>query len=577
MDSRGGLDPQSCPMSALYIINGRGFLLPNNSPYLSLPPPPLTVDMSETIATLLDSPIKACTVSLTLASLGCFTVNKLQNVVSRRSIQHSYPPGPPQEPLIGAMRSFPRERFFERFSEWAVEYGDIVYAPVPGMDVVVLNSYDVARELLAKRPNTTSGRRVGYLVLNLMELSWNLALIQPTAHHSNQRKMLRKAIGPQRIGSHDPLIECEVGKLVHELAAFKGNPNLILQRLVSRIVSKLTYGGKIWDEMGDELSLWNIEVMELFNEAFFAVWLVDIFHFLRFVPDWLSTPRFKQISKESSDLSRKIRHKAYLRGVELYKAGELDHSLLQDLLEEYGEHEDVQDAAAVLYTVSSDTVTGAIVCFLHALFLHPEIAKRVSEEVNSVTQGHRLPSIRDRPSLPYTEAVFKESVRRYPFMPLGVPHVNDQDEILRGYLIPKGTTIHVNTGAMFKDERVWGDPEVFRPERFLDAEASQRPNPLTMIFGYGMRYVHLDDITSSEVDTISLRESPLVVSRVCPGMYFADRVAFHLVVTICALFEILPLEGKARPDPKDVKYPDTLIRYSTISIRTQGNLFTDTV
>jgi hypothetical protein len=30
--------------------------------------------------------------------------------------------------------------------------------------------------------------------------------------------------------------------------------------------------------MGDELSLWNIEVMELFNEAFFAVWLVDIFH-----------------------------------------------------------------------------------------------------------------------------------------------------------------------------------------------------------------------------------------------------------------------------------------------------------
>ncbi|PVF93562.1 hypothetical protein CPB86DRAFT_687443, partial [Serendipita vermifera] len=64
-------------------------------------------------------------------------------------------------------------------------------------------------------------------------------------------------------------------------------------------------------------------------------------------------------------------------------------------------------------------------------------------------------------------------------------------------------------------------PEVFRPERFLEPDAAQRPNPLTMIFGYG--------------------------TRVCPGMYFADRAAFHLVVAINSLFEISPLEGRSRP------------------------------
>jgi cytochrome P450 len=112
---------------------------------------------------------------------------------------------------------------------------------------------------------------------------------------------------------------------------------------------------------------------------------------------------------------------------------------------------------------------------------------------------------------------------------------------------------------MFNDQRVWGDPEVFRPERFLEAETSQRPNPLTMIFGYGMRWALLSN-TESEMTNLTL-----YWSRVCPGMYFADRVTFHIVATIISLFEVVPLEGRTRPDPAMIRYPDTLIRYCTIS------------
>jgi hypothetical protein len=88
---------------------------------------------------------------------------------------------------------------------------------------------------------------------------------------------------------------------------------------------------------------------------------------------------------------------------------------------------------------------------------------------------------------------------------LGIPHVNSEDEVFRGHFIPKGTMIHQNvlsvifqlhlliminlfcSSAMLNDTRVWKDPEVFRPERFLEPGGSELPNPFSAIFGYGAR------------------------------------------------------------------------------------------
>jgi hypothetical protein len=45
--------------------------------------------------------------------------------------------------------------------------GDIVYLELPGISIVVLNSYEVAQELLGKRTNATSGRKIGYMMSEL--------------------------------------------------------------------------------------------------------------------------------------------------------------------------------------------------------------------------------------------------------------------------------------------------------------------------------------------------------------------------------------------------------------------------
>jgi cytochrome P450 len=63
-----------------------------------------------------------------------------------------------------------------------------------------------------------------------MGWKWSLAVVQPGPSHSNQRKMLRRAIGPQRVGSHDAYIESETAKLLTTFEKFEGDPNLTLQR-----------------------------------------------------------------------------------------------------------------------------------------------------------------------------------------------------------------------------------------------------------------------------------------------------------------------------------------------------------
>jgi hypothetical protein len=45
--------------------------------------------------------------------------------------------------------------------------GDIVSVEIPGFPIIIINSYETVQDLLAKRPSTTAGRKIGYMVLEL--------------------------------------------------------------------------------------------------------------------------------------------------------------------------------------------------------------------------------------------------------------------------------------------------------------------------------------------------------------------------------------------------------------------------
>jgi hypothetical protein len=56
----------------------------------------------------------------------------------------------------------------------------------------------------------------------------------------------------------------------------------LLTRVLGRMVTRLTYGATIWEELGDSLAQWNTDAMQIFSQALFAFWPVDILPLRKF-------------------------------------------------------------------------------------------------------------------------------------------------------------------------------------------------------------------------------------------------------------------------------------------------------
>ncbi|KAG1737190.1 cytochrome P450 [Suillus lakei] len=144
--------------------------------------------------------------------------------------------------------------------------------------------------------------------------------------------------------------------------------------------------------------------------------------------------------------------------------------------------------------------TSTLMAFALAMVSYPDAQRCAHAEINSVIGRDRLPTFEDRASLPYVEAILRETLRWEPVGPLGMPHATSSDDIYDGYFIPKGLL------GISRDEKRYPDTSRFMPERFLDCQWSV--DPAAYVFGSGR--------------------------RVCPGWYTVDATLWFAIATMLA-------------------------------------------
>ncbi|XP_055385018.1 probable cytochrome P450 304a1 [Condylostylus longicornis] len=155
--------------------------------------------------------------------------------------------------------------------------------------------------------------------------------------------------------------------------------------------------------------------------------------------------------------------------------------------------------------------------------LRPDILKNIQNEIDNVVGHSRLPTLDDRKNLPYTEAALRECMRIESLTPSGFPHKALVDTEFKGYFIPKDTLMIPGIYAFHMDKNIWSDPDVFKPERFLDSNGELcLSKDKTLPFGAG--------------------------KRLCAGETFARNMMFLILTAICQNFNVILRPEQSLPD-----------------------------
>jgi cytochrome P450 len=136
------------------------------------------------------------------------------------------------------------------------------------------------------------------------------------------------------------------------------------------------------------------------------------------------------------------------------------------------------------------------------MVLKQDIQEKVQQELDSFIDENGLPHLDDVQNLTYLQAVVCEVMRITGFVPFLLPHRTTRDTSVMGYHVPKKTTMFVNQYRINYDSKMWNEPEVFKPERFLDADGNfvgWNASTAFIPFGLGRRACPGQDLAKLQV------------------------------------------------------------------------------
>ncbi|KAJ5238398.1 hypothetical protein N7468_003017, partial [Penicillium chermesinum] len=155
--------------------------------------------------------------------------------------------------------------------------------------------------------------------------------------------------------------------------------------------------------------------------------------------------------------------------------------------------EDCESEGLFMVVAGSETTASALRVIMLYVMTTPRVYQKLKRIIADAVRDRTVSSpitYEQAKKIPYLQAVLTEGLRMRPpapsLFPKSVPKGGDT---IHGKFVPEGTAIGMNTPSLMRSYEEFGpDPDVFRPERFMEADGTQRAKmerTVDLLFGYG--------------------------------------------------------------------------------------------
>ncbi|KIK56315.1 hypothetical protein GYMLUDRAFT_47082 [Collybiopsis luxurians FD-317 M1] len=425
-----------------------------------------------------------------------------------------YPPGPNAASMVGYDP-------WVQYQRLGKEYGELVY--IRDRNTLIINHSHVAIDLLEKRARIYSDRP-GTPLMDLFGSSSILSLMRYSPQWRYHRRLFQQNFRQAAAPRFFPAQYSKIHEFLYDLIT---TPEKFMEHVMA-VSQKLVYSSLYGLDIGPEhpLSIKAIEAVELIGESLVPGTFPSLerFPWLWFMPSWFPGCGFNKRAEKCRSIIQEVDNIPYNMAVNNFKNG-LATSLIAELAAaSEGKPEKIEaikSLGTVSFLAAADTTMSSISSFLLCMCLNPEVQRKGQEELDRVVGRDRLPTFKDRHSLPYVEAIYREVMRLHPPASF-VPRRPIEDDTYRGYFIPKGCEIVCNIWAINRDPDVYYEPDKFIPERYLESEKG----PFGSIndiyaFGFGR--------------------------RVCAGRHVAENTVWLTIASVLATITL----GKAKDENGD--------------------------
>lgn len=150
-------------------------------------------------------------------------------------------------------------------------------------------------------------------------------------------------------------------------------------------------------------------------------------------------------------------------------------------------YQQIVDNVKIFYLAGHETTSSLVTVTFYQLLRHPEIIKKIQNELDLVLGNDKEITIEHIEKLTYLQCVIKESLRIR--TPAGaITRETNEDVYIGKYFVPKGTRVMISVHSMHHDPNYWCKPEEYIPERFMDTnDTTLRADGYYLPFSAGPR------------------------------------------------------------------------------------------